>query len=129
MTIGLKQGVVIMGDNRGWVQWIGDLMSGVSSSEYKGAHQDIDKLIARADEDALLSKLFNVDDGRFTGAVYRYVDPSDSSVSILQGMIDRYYRNPAIELETAIRNDAMRNIEQPIPQDYAASLLARLRNE
>ena len=34
-----------MEDNRGWLQWAQDLMAGVSSSEYKGAHQDIDKLL------------------------------------------------------------------------------------
>mgnify|MGYP003325212887 CR=1 FL=1 len=85
-----------MEDNRGWLQWAQDLMAGVSFSEYKGAHQDIDKLIARADENAILAKLIDVDYGRNTGAVYRYLDPADSSVSLIQGMVDRYYGNYGI---------------------------------
>tara|TARA_R100000808_G_scaffold22213_1_gene48192 strand:- start:996 stop:1352 length:357 start_codon:yes stop_codon:yes gene_type:complete len=118
-----------MEDRRGWPQWISDLISGVSFSEYKGAHQDIDKLIERADEDALLAKLFPVDDGRNTGAVYRHLNPNDSTVTLLQGMVDRYYRSPIVPLEDMIRRDALGNIGEPISQDYAASLLARLRNE
>lgn len=118
-----------MEDNRGWLQWAQDLMAGVSSSEYKGAHQDIDKLIARADENAILAKLIDVDYGRNTGAVYRYLDPADSSVSLIQGMVDRWHRNPAVDLETAIRNDAMKYKDSPLSQDYVASLLAQIRNK
>ena len=96
---------------------------------YKGAHQDIDKLIKKADEDALLAKLFNVDDGRFTGAVYRHLDPADSSVSILQGMVDRYYGNYGMSKEERIRRNALKNKKEPLSKDYVASLLARIRNE
>jgi len=118
-----------MAGNRGWFQIITDLLSGVSSSEYEGAHSDIDKLIANADKDALLAKLFNVDDGRDTGSVYRHLNPKDSTVTLLQGMIDRHYGNPEMSDESRIRRNALKNIENPISQDYAASLLARLRNE
>tara|TARA_R100000781_G_C3978299_1_gene92626 strand:+ start:108 stop:458 length:351 start_codon:yes stop_codon:yes gene_type:complete len=113
--------------NRGWGQTIMDMLAGVSESEYEGAHSDIDKIIARADKDAELAKLFDVVEGRNVGAVYRHLDPSDSSVSLIQGMVDKWYRNPAVELETSIRRDAMRN--EPISKDYVASLLARLRNK
>ena len=118
-----------MAGNRGWVQKLTDMLGGVSSSEYEGAHNDINKLIARADEDALLSKLFNVNEGRFTGSVYRHLNPSDSTVTLLQGMVDRYYGNYGISKEDRIRKDALVNVEKPISQDYASSLLARLRNK
>ena len=118
-----------MAGNRGWFQTLTDMLGGVSKSEYQGAHNDIDKLIKRADKDAMLSKLFTVEEGRHTGGVYRYLNPKDSTVTLLQGMVDRYYGNYGISTEDRIRRDALRHVESPTSQSYAASLLARLRNE
>ena len=44
-------------------------------------------------------------------------------------MVDRWHRNPAVDLETAIRNDAMKYKDSPLSQDYVASLLAQIRNK
>ena len=43
-----------MVDNRNFLEKIVDMFSGISSSEYEGAHNDIDKLIANEDKDAVL---------------------------------------------------------------------------
>ena len=58
------------------------LFHGTSPSEYRGAHQDIDKLIANADANSILSQLFKMKVGRENIGVYRHLAP-DSTVSIL----------------------------------------------
>ena len=45
-------------DERSYLESFIDLLSGSSASKYQGAHETIDKLIANADADTELAKLF-----------------------------------------------------------------------
>ena len=117
-------------DERGYLTQVLDyLSSGVSPSEYQGAHQDIDKLIANADKESVLSKLFDMSVGRENVGVYRHLDPSDSTVNIIMGLADQYYRNENIPIEELLYKDAMANVDNPISQVEAARMLAQKRNQ
>tara|TARA_R100000808_G_scaffold284_2_gene1696 strand:+ start:1698 stop:2066 length:369 start_codon:yes stop_codon:yes gene_type:complete len=117
-------------DERGYLTQVLDyLSSGVSPSEYQGAHQDIDKLIANADKESVLSKLFDMSVGRENVGVYRHLDPSDSTVNIIMGLADQYYRNENIPIEELLYKDAMSNLDEPMSQVDAARLLAQKRNQ
>ena len=82
-------------DERGYLAQIYDyLASGTSPSEFQGAHQDIDKLIASADAESELASLFKFSSGRDVVNVFRHLNPADSTVNLRMGLADMYYRNP-----------------------------------
>ena len=117
-------------DERGYVTQLLDyLMSGTSPSEYKGAQSDINKLIADADKKAELAKIFQMQVGRENIGVYRHLDPADSTVTLLMGLADQYYRNENIPIETLLRKDAMSRKDSPMSMMDATRLLAQKRNQ
>ena len=105
------------------------LTSGTSPSEYKGAHDDINKLIANADAESTLAKLYQMNVGRENIGVYRHLNPKDSTVNIIMGLADQYYRNENIPIEELLYKDAMSNVDDPISQVEAARMLAQKRNQ
>ena len=117
-------------NERGYVTQLLDyLMSGTSPSEYKGAQSDINKLIADADKKAELAKIFQMQVGRENIGVYRHLDPADSTVTLLMGLADQYYRNENIPIETLLRKDAMSRKDSPMSMMDATRLLAQKRNQ
>ena len=117
-------------DERGYgTQVLDYLTSGTSPSEYRGAHEDINKFIADADEKSILSQLFQMSVGRENIGVYRHLNPADSTVNIVMGLADQYYRNENIPIEELLYKNAMSNIDNPISQVEAARILAQKRNQ
>ena len=117
-------------DERGYAKQLLDyLIAGVSPSEFKGAHEDIDKLIARADAKAEYAKLFDFNEGRYVNAVYRHLAP-DSTVSLLHADADRYYNAPEYTGHS-LANYLYKKIQKnplELDQDEVAGMLARLRS-
>ena len=117
-------------DERGYPTQILDyLISGTSPSEYQGAHTTINKLIANADEKSELAKLYQMRVGRENIGVYRHLNPSDSTVTLLMGLADQYRRNENIPIEQLLRQSAMASKDSPISMIDAARHLAQKRNQ
>ena len=117
-------------DERGYVKQLLDyLISGSSPSEYQGAHTEINKMIANADAESELAKLYQMRVGRENIGVYRHLDKADSTVSLLMGLADQYRRNENIPIEQLLRQSAMSNLDDPISQVDAARMLAQKRNQ
>ena len=116
-------------DERGYLKQLIDyLIGGVSPSEYKSAHEDIDKLIARADANAKYAKLFDFQEGRHVNAVYRHLAP-DSTVSLRHADADIYYNAPEYtgkSLSDYLYGKAQSNPLE-LDQTSVARMLARLR--
>ena len=104
------------------------LFHNTSPSEYRGAHQDIDKWIANADANSILSQLFQMNVGRENIGVYRHLAP-DSTVSILMGLQDEYYRNEHIPISDLLYENALSRVDSPISQKEAARMLSQKRNQ
>lgn len=124
-------------DPRGFLKQIFDYLSeGVSPSEFKGAYYDIDKLIKKADAKHELAKLFELSIGRDVIGGFRHLDPSDSTVNLVMGLTDRYYRpegyeGQKISIPDMLYRDAKRRSEK---KDWlnildAAGYLAQKRNQ
>ena len=106
------------------------MFSGISSSEYEGAHNDIDKLIANADKDAKLAELFKLIDGRTVIKGYRHLAP-DSTVNLVSSFSDMYHRNPSMSMDDLLRKSALKNVERgnfSSKQDIVR-YLEKLRNQ
>jgi hypothetical protein len=112
------------------------VVSGVSPSEFRGAHEDIDKLIAQANPKHELAKLFDLSIGRDIVGAYRHLDPADSSVNLVLGQTDRYYRPEGAQgqkqpIDEILYSDALRKAKLG---DFAslasiADYLATKRNQ
>jgi len=121
-------------DERGWGEKLIDyLLRDISPSKYESAHNDIDKLIANADEKAELAKLFEFTKGSNVIAGYRHLDPADSTVNLVYGLIDRYTRDPEFMLseDNLLYKDASRRAERGdfLTKEEAAKYLVQARNE
>ena len=112
-------------DERGkFVQLIDYLFSSISPSEFEGAHNDIDKLIANADKEHELAQLFQLRSGNTNIGVYRHLVEQFGRPEGVGG--DR------MSVEDALYRDVFRNIDNPnseIDQTQAARYLAMLRNQ
>ena len=64
------------------------LMDNTSPSEFRGAHDSIDKLISNADPKAEYAKLFDIEYGTNKMGFYRHLDQADSTVTILNAIIN-----------------------------------------
>ena len=109
---------------------------GVSTSEIRGAHTDIDKLIENADEKSKIARISRTQRGRKIEDMFRILNP-DSTIKILpSGEIDRYYdddRYGSISEATYAR--LLENIEKEqndkslgLDKNAAAYRLAEERN-
>ena len=117
-------------DERGYATQIFDyLTSGSSPSEFRGAYENIDKMISEADAKAELAKLFQMQAGRENIGVYRHLNPSDSTVTLLMGLADQYYRKPGVPMEELLRASAMGSKDSPVSMTEAARMLAKKRNQ
>ena len=125
-------------DERGrLVKFIDYLLDNISSSEFEGAHNDIDKLIANADKEHELAQLFKLRKGNLNIGVYRHLDQGDSTVNMLMGLIDQYGRPEGVggsrmSVDDALYRDVDRNVDNPnrkLSQTEAARYLAMLRNQ
>ena len=115
-------------DERGYLTQIYDYMtSGVSPSEFQGAHQDIDKLIANADAETELASLFKFSSGWDVVNIFRHLNPAASTVTLKTGLSDIYYRNPEESLDALTKADAATS--RSTSQTEAARMLAALRNK
>tara|TARA_R110002020_G_scaffold129564_2_gene290029 strand:+ start:203 stop:646 length:444 start_codon:yes stop_codon:yes gene_type:complete len=107
--------------------------SGVSTSEMRGAHGDIDKLIENADANAKIARIASTSRGRYVNDVYRILNP-DSTIKILDAEADRYYdddRYGSIPNATysGIEDQLRNNPESTgIDKNTLAFLLAESRN-
>ena len=119
-----------MEDDRSMITRLVDMFSGISSSEYQGAHNDIDKLIANADADAELAELFKLFEGRTTIKGYRHLSP-DSTVNLITSSTDKYHRNPKYSIDDLLRISALNKAKQGefTPKQDVARYLATLRNQ
>ena len=115
-------------DPRGYGTQILDyLTAGTSPSEFKGAYETIDKLIANADAKTEYAKLFDIDYGTDKMAYFRHLNPSDSTVTILTGLINALAPSMKSDNERLLM-DAMRTKDNPTTAVQAARTLAELRN-
>ena len=103
------------------------LTAGTSPSEFRGAHEDIDKIIANADAKTEYAKLFDIDYGTNKMAYYRHLNPSDSTVTILTGLINALAPSMMSDNERLLM-DAIRTKDNPTTVVQAARSLAELRN-
>ena len=115
-------------DPRGYGTQILDyLTAGTSPSEFRGAYETIDKLIANADAKTEYAKLFDIDYGTDKMAYFRHLNPSDSTVSILTGLVNSLA--PSMDSDNKrMLMDAMRTKDNPTTAVQAARTLAELRN-
>tara|TARA_R100000231_G_C5318531_1_gene162674 strand:+ start:352 stop:720 length:369 start_codon:yes stop_codon:yes gene_type:complete len=103
------------------------LTAGTSPSEFRGAYETIDKLIANADAKTEYAKLFDIDYGTNKMAYFRHLDPSDSTVTILTGLVNSLA--PSMDSDNKrMLMDAMRTKDNPTTAVQAARTLAELRN-
>ena len=115
-------------DPRAFTSQIFDyLISGTSPSEFRGAHGDINKIIAKADPKSEYAKLFDIESGTGRIGYYRHLDPSDSTVTILKGLMDRMLPSFHSDEERMLM-DAKRHAN-PTTEIDAARALAALRNQ
>ena len=119
-----------MEDDRNMITRLVDMFSGISSSEYQGAHNDIDKLIANADADAELAELFKLVEGRTVIKGYRHLG-KDSAVNLITSSTDKYHRNPKHSIDDLLRISALNQAKQEkfTPKQDVARYLATLRNQ
>ena len=103
------------------------LTAGTSPSEFRGAHEDIDKIIANADPKSEYAKLFDIDYGTDKMAYFRHLNPSDSTVTILTGLINALAPSMKSDNERLLM-DAIRTKDNPTTVVQAARSLAELRN-
>ena len=115
-------------DDRGYLTQILDyLTAGTSPSEFRGAYETIDKLIANADAKTEYAKLFDIDYGTDKMAYFRHLNPSDSTVTILTGLVNSLA--PSMDSDNKrMLMDAMRTKDNPTTAVQAARTLAELRN-
>ena len=115
-------------DPRGYGTQILDyLTAGTSPSEFRGAYETIDKLIANADAKTEYAKLFDIDYGTDKMAYFRHLNPSDSTVTILTGLVNSLA--PSMDSDNKrMLMDAMRTKDNPTTAVQAARTLAELRN-
>ena len=116
-------------DERNMLESFIDMISGGSASKYQGAHQTIDKLIANAPAEAELAKLFELHGGGYKMGYYRHLNPADSTVSIVSGLVDMIRQHPQYSEEEIMRINAMRDIEKPVSHKNAARALMEVRNQ
>ena len=123
-------------DERGWLVKALDYITGnLSSSEYKGAYHDLDKLIENADAKSEYSSLFKFQDnvmGRPTAVNYfRHLDPADSSVSIVAGLSDILYNRGIDDFDESTLIDAIGEHKKgtSTSKKEAARTLGFLRNK
>jgi len=109
------------------IQILDYLKDGSSPSEFRGAHEDIDKIIANADAKTEYAKLFDIDYGTNKMAYYRHLNPSDSTVTILTGLINALAPSMMSDNERLLM-DAIRTKDNPTTVVQAARSLAELRN-
>tara|TARA_X000001388_G_scaffold68782_1_gene56806 strand:- start:2920 stop:3288 length:369 start_codon:yes stop_codon:yes gene_type:complete len=115
-------------DPRGYGTQILDyLTAGTSPSEFRGAHETIDRLISNADANTEYAKLFDIDYGTDKMAYFRHLNPSDSTVTILTGLINALAPSMKSDNERLLM-DAMRTKDNPTTAVQAARTLAELRN-
>ena len=103
------------------------LTAGTSPSEFRGAHEDIDKIISNADANTEYAKLFELDYGTDKMAYYRHLNPADSTVSILTGLINSLAPSMYSDDERLLMNAKMTK-DRPSTVVNAARGLAELRN-
>jgi len=103
------------------------LVDGTSPSEFRGAHETINKLIANADANTEYAKLFDIDYGTDKMAYYRHLNPSDSTVTILTGLINALAPSMNSDNERLLMNAKMTK-DNPSNIVNAARGLAELRN-
>lgn len=108
-------------------QLVDYLARGISRSEFKGAHDSINKIIANADAESEYAKLFEIDYGTNKMGYYRHLNPSDSTVTILSGIINSLAPTMQSDNERLLA-DAIRTKDRPSSVVDAASGLAELRN-
>ena len=108
-------------------QLVDYLARGISRSEFKDAHNTINKLIANADANTEYAKLFDIDYGTNKMGYYRHLNPSDSTVTILSGLVNSLA--PSMDSDNKrMLMDAIRTKDRPSSIVDAASGLAELRN-
>lgn len=116
-------------DERSMLESMIDYMSGISASKYQGAHESIDKIIANADANTELAKMFELEKGGYKMGYYRYLNPADSTVSIVSGLVDMIRQHPQYSEEEIMRMNAMDSLNNPVSQKDAARALVEVRNK
>jgi|TARA_A100001515_G_scaffold6072_1_gene5222 hypothetical protein len=106
---------------------------GVSPSELKGAHSDIDKLIENADPKAKIAEVATISMNRDLERLFRVLNP-DSTVKMISVLGDRFLDDEQFgSLDAGLRARAIRSMnERPeykgMDKNLAAFLLAAARN-
>ena len=106
---------------------------GVTTSEMRGAHGEIDKLIENADPNAKIARLARISQGRNIEDLYRVLNP-DSTIKLTSAGADRYYDDDMYgNLSNATYTRVAKSLkDDPESKGYdknlAAYLLAAARN-
>jgi hypothetical protein len=116
-------------DERSYLESFIDLLSGSSASKYQGAHETINKIMANADAKTELAKMFELEKGGYKIGYYRHLNPADSTVSIVSGLVDMIRQHPQYSEEEIMRMNAMDSLNNPVSHKDAARALVEVRNQ
>ena len=106
---------------------------GVSTSEMRGAHGEIDKLIANADPSDKIARLARISQGRHVEDLFRVLNP-DSTIKVTSSRADKFYDDDRYgSINNATYNKVAGSLKQNpesmgMDKNLAAYLLAEARN-